>query len=121
MYLRINHPAESVGRDGKLLNTLRVRSRSEDARDGRNPAQRAKKTSDSAIGARDRSKNQKNSIWRKMNRIVHGLPNIIKRRKNDQKHGKHGRNIVVQARNRAVTIWQLCAGLAQGYYVTVAR
>ena len=43
MYLRINHPAESVGRDGKLLNTLRVRSRSEDARDRRNPAQRAKK------------------------------------------------------------------------------
>ena len=65
MYLRINHPAESVGRDGKLLNTLRVRSRSEDARDRRNPAQRARKKSYSSIGARDRSKNRKTAFGAK--------------------------------------------------------
>ena len=64
MYLRINHPAESVGRDGKLLNTLRVRSRSEDARDRRNPAL--------------------------------------------------SRGALFAAR-----FFQLCAGFAQGYYVTV--
>ena len=57
----------------------------------------------------------KNSICCKVNRVVHGLPKIIKRRKHVQKHGKQGRNTVVQARNRAITFWQLWTGLAQGY------
>ena len=68
---------------------------------------------------RDRSPRQiedpKNSIWCKVNRVVHGLPNIIERRKHVQKHGKHGRNIVVQARNRTVKIWQLWNTLCHGW------
>ena len=60
----------------------------------------------------------KNSICCIANRVVHGLPNIIKQRKHVQKHSKQGINVVVQAQNRTVTFWLLCTGLAQGYYAT---